>query len=339
MEMKDDFAHPVEDDIAWGESWYFVFYDPLLNLSLYCGARIRINQGLSEHSMTLVLPDGRLGQVRVEKPQDSITDTLIEGGGMRFEQLEPMTRWGISIDTEIQIVDIGGNDCGSAKFAAEVVFDALAPAIGTDGQGAKKRQEGVTASTAFATGRGHFDQAGQWSGWLKLDGQRWELSPEVTLGMRDKSWGPRRWHVTPAWRIIFVNIDKVTHFGGICMTTDSGVMHRGWVWEDGRRASIANWKLRTEVADDGLTHKTTYLTLTDKEGVEYDLVAEMIRPVHHLMHSGEAPATDESDAKTHGRSVVISGPTRFTYKGRVGYGQMEYMHLLGEDGRPVIPIE
>ncbi|MDB5480496.1 MAG: hypothetical protein JWO83_1549 [Caulobacteraceae bacterium] len=337
MEQKDDFAHEIEDDPAWGESWYFVFYDPHANLSLLTGSRIRINQAVSEHSMTITLPDGRLAQMRVERPQDRMSDTDIEGGGLLYQRLEPMRRWRVQVDSEVEITEADGR-AGTARAAADLIFDAVAPAIGTDGQKNSRKQEGVTAATASATGRGHFDQAGQWSGWVSVGDSRWELNPEVTFGMRDKSWGPRRWHATPAWRIIFANIDKVTHFGGICMMTDNGTMHRGWVWEDGKRASIANWHIRTELAEDGLTHKVSHLTLTDKENETYEIKAELLRPIHFHMHSGERPFSEEVDLEAQKKSVVISGPTRFTYKGRVGYGQLEYQHLLDETGKAVYPI-
>jgi hypothetical protein len=334
MQEIDDYIHPIEDDSAWGESWYFTFFDASANLSLIVGGRVRINQGVSEHHLCITLPDGGLARLKVEKPQNTMPDAMIEGGGIVFDRLQPMQRWRVAIDTIANITAPDGETTSPVQVAADLQFDALMPGIGTDGQKNGRKQEGVSSSTAAATGRGHFDQAGRWTGWISAGSQRWEIN---TLGMRDKSWGPRRWHVTPAWRIIFVNIDEKTHFGGIMMTMETGELHRGWVWEDGRRASIAHWDLSTQLADDGLTHKITDLILTDKEGRRYELRAELLTPVHFYMESGER-STEEEQADAAPRSVVISGPTRFSYDGRVGYGQMEYQHLLDGNGRALYPI-
>jgi hypothetical protein len=35
-----------------------------------------------------------------------------------------------------------------------------------------------------------------------------------------------------------INIGDDTHFGGIRMGTETGDVHKGWVWRDGRSSSI-----------------------------------------------------------------------------------------------------
>ena len=48
------------------------------------------------------------------------------------------------------------------------------------------------------------------------------------------------------------------HFGGIRLGTAAGDLHRGWVSEDGQVTSIKEWRLRTELADDGLTQRVVH---------------------------------------------------------------------------------
>jgi len=38
-------------------------------------------------------------------------------------------------------------------------------------------------------------------------------------------------------------------------------------------------------------------------------------------------------------TVVNEGLARWDYEGRTGYGISEYLHQLGDDGRPLVSIE
>ena len=111
-------------------------------------------------------------------------------------------------------------------LALDLTFDALTPAVGVDGQGAKG--SGASAATRSIVGKGHLEQAGRWTGWIESDGVRHELVD--ARGNRDKSWGPRRWGGPKMWRWFSINIGDDTHFGGIRIGTDAGDLHRGWVW-------------------------------------------------------------------------------------------------------------
>src|SRR5207248_307343 len=96
-------------------------------------------------------------------------------------------------------------------------------------------------------------------------------------GNRDKSWGPRRWGGTKMWRWFSINISDDVHFGGIRIGTDAGDLHRGWVWRDGEATSIREWDVRTELADDGLTHRVSHVRATDKRDRAHELRADVLR--------------------------------------------------------------
>ena len=119
-------------------------------------------------------------------------------------------------------------------------------------------------------------RAGCWTGWIEAGGQRKELGPNAR-GNRDKSWGPRRWGGPKMWRWFSINIDDDTHFGGIVIGTEGGDLHRGWVWRDGGHESIAEWKVTSELEDDGVTHRATHVLATDKAGRTHALDAEVLR--------------------------------------------------------------
>ena len=118
-----------------------------------------------------------------------------------------------------------------------------------------------------------------------------------------------------------------THFGGIRIGTPAGDLHRGWVWRDGEAASIREWDVTTELADDGVTHRVSHVRATDKRGRTYELRGDILR-VYGQPH------------KTVDRFTVVNeGLARWTYEGRTGYGISEYLHQLDADGRPLVPIE
>ena len=99
------------------------------------------------------------------------------------------------------------------------------------------------------------------------------------------------------------------------------------MWPDGEHASSAEWKVTSELADDGVTHRKTHLTATDKAGhVRHELEADVFRV--EPGPAGHRAAT----------TIVNEGLARWTYQGRTGYGISEYLHQLDAEARPVVPI-
>jgi hypothetical protein len=221
---------------------------------------------------------------------------------------------------------------GQVHLALDVRFDALTPAIGVDAQhgagatsGAPKSAQ--AASAAGTVGKGHLEQAGRWSGWLEVDGVRhtWEGA----RGNRDRSWGPRRWGGPAMWRWFSINVGDDLHFGGIRLGTEAGDLHRGWVWDGTGATSVAEWGVRTELADDAVTQKVVHLQVRDKAGRTHTLRGDVVRVADTTQRSG---------------TMVNEGLARWTYEDpdggrRTGYGICEYLHQLDDGGRPVVPVE
>lgn len=314
LDEKHDFAHPVEGDSAWSESYYFNCYCPDTDTGFFTRIGVRPNEGTMDVGMSVWKPAGGLASMRHVREQHEMTDTDLRVGPVAYERVEPMKQWRITADGEST----------DGPVAMDVTFDALIPAIGADGQ--RRDGQGASAETRQMVGKGHLEQAGRWSGWIEVDGQRRVLGADAR-GNRDKSWGPRRWGGPKMWRWFSVNIGDDTHFGGIRIGTDAGDLHRGWVWIDGEHTSIAEWRVRTAVDDDGVTHKVSHVTAVDKRGREHDLRADVLRVDPGT--SGIRPNA----------TIVNEGLARWTLDGRTGYGISEYLHQLDADGRPVVPIE
>ena len=312
---EHDLAHPVEGDTAWSESYYFNCYDPDVDCGFYSRVGVRPNEGTIDVGLAFWVPGGGLTGVRHRREQHEMVDRRLEVGPVTYELVEAAQRWRLTCD---------GASRRHGRLAMDVTFDALMPPIGGDGQGAEAA-DSSSAATRLSVGKGHLEQAGRWSGWIDIGGAHLELGPRA-MGNRDKSWGPRRWGGPTMWRWFSINIDESTHFGGIVIGTPDGDLHRGWVWRDGEHASIAEWTVTSELADDGLTHRKSFVTAIDKAGRTHDLEADVFRV--EPGPAGIQPST----------TIVNEGLARWTYEGRTGTGISEYLHQLDADSRPVVPV-
>ena len=313
LEEQHDFQHPVEGDSAWSESYYFNGYCPDTDAGFFTRMGIRPNGGTIDVGLNLWVPGGGLAALRHVREHKVMIDDDLVVGPVTYERLAPLKQWRITASGEST----------NGPIAIDVTFDALTPAMGADGQG--KEGQGSSAATRQTVGKGHLEQAGRWSGWIEANGQRSVLGSEAR-GNRDKSWGPRRWGGPKMWRWFSINIGDDTHFGGIRIGTDEGDLHRGWVWTDGGHASVANWDVRTELEDDGVTHRVTHLRVTDKRDRVHELRGDLLR-----VDPGKAGLRPNG-------TIVNEGLARWTYEGRTGYGISEYLHQLDGDAKPLVPI-
>ena len=325
LDARHDFAHPVEGDTAWSESYYFNAYCPVADAGLFTRIGVRPNEGTMDCGLSVWLPGNEFAHVVAIKEQKEMVDAGLDVGGIAYERIEPLTTWRLTADVEAQARDLldATAPARPTRVALDLTFNALTPAVGVDGQG--REGQGASAATSASVGKGHLEQAGRWTGWIEADGVRHELVD--ARGNRDKSWGPRRWGGPKMWRWFSINIGDDTHFGGIRIGTDAGDLHRGWVWTEGEHSSIKEWKVTSEVADDGVTHTATHVHATDKRGRVHELNADVFRV-------SPGPAGIRANS-----TIVNEGLARWTYEGRTGYGISEYLHQLDANARPVVPIE
>ncbi len=324
LDAHHDFAHPVESDQAWSESYYFNAYDPVTDTGFFTRIGVRPNDGTMDAGMSVWLPGQSLAHVGGVRECHEMTDSDLAVAGVRYDRIEPMHAWRITAAGGARAWDLARVDDRARSVAVEIDarFDALTPAIGVDGRGGSG--DGASAQTRQSVGKGHLEQAGRWTGSITVDGVRHEFAE--ARGNRDKSWGPRRWGGPRMWRWFSVNVGDDVHFGGIRIGTDAGDLHRGWVWRDGEHASITEWDVHTKLDDDGLTHRVTDVRATDKRGRVHELHGELLRvaPVRR--------------GRAGNQTMLNEGLARWTYEGRTGYGIAEYLHQLDADGAPVVPI-
>jgi hypothetical protein len=329
LDARHDLAHPVEGDTAWSESYYFNAYDPATDSGFFTRIGIRPNEGTMDVGMSFWLPGGELGAYHWVKEQREMVDSLLEVGAVTYEMIQPGESWRLTMDDVVQArpCERGVTETHPVKVGLDVRFEAITPAIGTDGQSSGGPKTAEAAAASGTVGRGHLEQAGRWTGTVTVDGTEHEW--QHARGNRDRSWGPRRWGGPKMWRWFSINVDDDMHFGGIRIGTDAGDLHRGWVWDGGQATSVAEWRVRTDVAGDGVTHEVVHLDVVDKKDRTYALRGDVLR----VADVGQA-----------GGTLVNEGLARWTYVDpagteRSGYGIAEYLHQLDDAGRPVVPIE
>jgi hypothetical protein len=101
------------------------------------------------------------------------------------------------------------------------------------------------------------------------------------------------------------------------------------VWAADRATSVAEWRLRTELDDDSVTHRVVHLEAVDKAGRTHVLRGDVERV---------------ADIGRLGSMQVNEGLTRWTYlhgpgEAGVGYGISEYLHQLDATGKPLVAVE
>src|SRR5438876_5767344 len=79
LDARHDFAHPVEPDTAWSESYYFNAYDPLTDAGLFTRIGIRPNEGTMDVGLSIWLPGTELAVVRGVRPPHQRTASALAG--------------------------------------------------------------------------------------------------------------------------------------------------------------------------------------------------------------------------------------------------------------------
>ena len=60
LDASHDFAHPVESDSAWSESYYFNCYDPAVDTGFFTRVGVRPNEGTMETFLSIWMPSGEV---------------------------------------------------------------------------------------------------------------------------------------------------------------------------------------------------------------------------------------------------------------------------------------
>jgi len=117
LDEQHDFAHPVEGDTAWSESYYFNCYDPDGDVGFFTRVGVRPNEGTIDVGLSVWKPGGGLAHIRHVREQKEMVDRVLSVGPVTYELVEPLKRWRLAAD---------GESGDGGRVAMDVSFDAAA---------------------------------------------------------------------------------------------------------------------------------------------------------------------------------------------------------------------
>ncbi len=156
------------DDPRWTERFIFEVHDRTGEVFLFTGLGIYPNTGYMD-GFSICWHDGRQRNLRAGRELGDDRWTL-HAGPIRFDIVEPMKTWRLAAE-----------DAGSG-FAYELEFRRRCRPFQMPTMRLERDGE-------LLVGYSHFDQGGEYSGWIEVDGQRIEV--DGWTGERDRSWGVR----------------------------------------------------------------------------------------------------------------------------------------------------
>ena len=317
LEARHDLAHPVEGDTAWSESYYFNAYDPGPTRASSPASASGPTRGRWTSGMSVWLPGGELGEYRWVKEQHEMVDTrAARSAPSRYEMLEALQSWRLTMDGDVQarpcVRRRAPTTAPGARSALDVRFDAVTAGDRHRRAAERRPQVGRRRPPRPGTvGKGHLEQAGRWTGSLTVDGD----APRVAGGARQPRplLGPAALG-RPHDVALVLHQRRRRH-----ALRRHPPRHRRrrpaprlGVGRTGRATSVAEWRVRTELADDGVTHRVVHLDVVDKSGRIYPLRGDVLRV---------------ADIGRAGGTMVNEGLARWTYADPAGGRAHRLRHL------------
>ncbi|MFN0095585.1 MAG: hypothetical protein ACKVVT_12530 [Dehalococcoidia bacterium] len=331
MDPRDEFMHPVGEDRAWSESYYFNFYDGETGVGMFARMGFRANDGTVDGLCGIYLGGRHVAFIYARERLPEPYDTL-RAGGLSLERREPFKRWGVKYSGPAQ--DIADDRVlitrrkerpadwfTPAHAEMDLTFEALNDPYYTPGSGL----------------HGHFEQVGRVHGVVSVGDSRVAVDG---FGVRDKSWGPRTWQAgnrpageqpkqapveddatpRPFMHWFSLNFGPDLAIGSSCGRRGDEMRGGGWVWRDGQNFVLED-VLVTSTYDPGtILHDSLVLTGKDSGGKEHRVEGKLI-----TVTATKIPMPGG------GATFVNEGLARFETGGKVGYGIAEYWHSVKVD--------
>lgn len=328
LDPEDEYTHPIEAAQNFNESMYFNVFDRARKIGGWFRLANRPNEGRGEMSCCVYLPDGRIGFM-FARPEGR-TNEAFDGGGMKFEVIEPFKRLKVSYRGKLCALS-NPQDMADPKTAfqnnpivpatLELDYEGVSPMFGgepVNEDGSKIEQK---AEEAFA--RGHYEQHMAAKGFIEIEGKRFEIDG---LGLRDHSWGPRFWQNIHWYRWLPMNFDRDFAMMVSITCNAKGEQRRGgMVLENGEYKLIRDARIESKY--DGNDNQTVMKIWAKTDEREYDVEGEVMSLIP-LRNRRRSPDGEEMMTR------ITEGMTEYRCGDKVGYGLSEYLDQI-VDGTPV----
>jgi hypothetical protein len=323
--MQDELMHAEGDDPAWSESYYFNFIDPDSKLGVFTRMGFRPGSGWADALHVVYLAGKRVaftyGRREIKAPLSQY-DGDLAAGNLRITCVDPHVKWQISYDGPAQDIEDAEILLQRSKQRPQGWFTPAKLKMALD-------FDCLTEPHYAAQGsRGHFEQSGEVSGSIELDGQQWQVHG---YGVRDKSWGPRDWGAgqtqsgdtpqipgpAPFINWFSMNFGADAALGGSCFRGADGVMRgTGWMQRNGQSLDLHDVVIESRYKDDSIIHTEVELTARTDNG-------EQIRIKGTVLN-----VCPTKIAMPNGATFVNEGLAEFTWDGKKGFGIAEHWHAV-----------
>ena len=319
---EDEFPHPAGAESNFNESVYLNAFDARTKMGGWMRLGNRINEGHTELSVCLYLPDGRIA-CSFRRPV--ITDNeRFDAGGLTYTVVEPARRVTMRYVGDLYIVedpealrDPQMLFATAERVASEVTF---AFAAESPVHGGAPTHDGVQTMYGRDFSFGHFNQHGRLHGEIRIGAEVWPIDGR---GWRDHSWGPRYWQSIYYYRLFIANFVNGDGFMLLKISDRSGHARRvGVLLVGGEYEEITDLDVITEWTEkqDPARVRLGVRTAARKAVIDADILT--LAPLRNRLQAGSEVLV----------SRIAEGFSRFTWEGREGYGMTEYIERI-EDGK------
>jgi hypothetical protein len=243
---------------------------------------------------------------------------------MRFEVVRPFEELAVGYRGPVAVLEdplrmrdprAAFAEAPRVECSVDLTYRGLSPMWG----GEPALEEGDTAFEGMEFARGHYEQHVGARGRIVVGADAWEIDG---YGLRDHSWGPRRWQAPFWYRWLTCNAGERDGFMvSIVASRDGRVRRTGMVFEDGAYTPITDAKLETDwTPEDRYHERLRCVAKTPDREIEITGRVKSFIPLRN---------------RREGRVTRIGeGLTEYRWEGKTGYGLSEYLDQI-EDGKPV----
>lgn len=329
LEPEDEYTHPIEAASNFNESMYINLFDHRQKMGGWFRVGNRPNEGHSEVSCCLYLPDGSVAFM-FQRPENKGRNDAIAAGGMAFEVQDPFRQLTLNYSGKVCLLkDPTEMENPKAAFAnnpmvpcdIKLSYRGVSPVYG--GEAVDDEGNPIEENPEESFARGHYEQHMAGEGTISVGDQTFQVTG---LGLRDHSWGPRYWQNLYWYRWLPINFTEDFAMNVSIVTMASG---KQFIWgmtlEGNEYHMIEDARLTTDYDDNyyprgyGLWAKTAQR--------EYEVEGNVLS----LIPLRNRRQKDDGEWM---KTRIIEGFTQVQCNGKIGYGMTEYLDQM-VNGRPV----
>lgn len=330
LDPSDEYTHQPGDDRHYNESMYLNSFDLEAEVGGWFRLGNRVNEGYAEMTVCTYLPGGRVGFI-YDRPAIGTNDSM-DAGGLSIEVVEPFAHLRVTYDGRVCLLDDPGQmadpraafrDNPHVECRVDLDIHGCSPMY--EGGSPDGDEEGSHADHARDFASAHYEQHTTSTGTIRVGDEILEIDG---VGLRDKSWGPRRWQALSWYRWLPMSFGEDFAMALSIVGSDrADDLRSGMVLVDGEYHTIRDFHLDSDWDDRGYQRAMRCVVHTDHD--TYEVEGEVIS----LIPLRNRRTTPSGDVLT---TRITEAMTRYCCGGRRGIGMSEYLDQI-IDGHPIGP--